>query len=98
MPIHIYPQKLYDIHTIEIRNLITDLNNELDLKIIDDKMGTKIVRLEKDIDHVIDLVFLEIEKKYILNYIEIRMIRESEYRNTISKIKQHILTYKIDWI
>ncbi len=98
MPIHVYPQKLYSLDSQEIRNLIREFD-ETNLKIIDEKdTGTKIIRLEKDVNHVIDLVFIEIEKKFILNYVELRMLYESDYKNAVNKIKQHILVYKIDWI
>jgi hypothetical protein len=98
MPIHVYPQKLYSPDSQEIRNLIREFD-ETNLKIIDEKdTGTKIIRLEKDVNNVIDLVFIEVEGRYILNYIEIRMLYERDYKNTVNKIKQHILVYKLDWI
>ncbi len=100
MPVHIYPNKIYTLYSPELKELITELSREHKYRLEeeeDEEEEVKYIRLVNG-NYRITFVFMKVEQKYILHYIEVLAISEKEYESIIGKIKEKIKVYSIGWI
>ena len=100
MPAHIYPNKIYTPYSLELKELVAELSKKgykLELE-EDEEEEVKYVRLVKDDNHRITLVFMRIGNKDVLHYIEISAMFENEYNRIIEKIREKIKVYSVGWI
>ena len=102
MPAHIYISKLYTPDSPEIKELVAEFSEKgYRLELEEDKEEeVKFIRLVKDENHRITLVFMfiGIDKIYTLHYVEIMALYESEYKELIEEIKRKLRIYSIGWI
>jgi replication-associated recombination protein RarA len=100
MPIHLYPSRLYTLHSTEIKELVTELNKE-GYRVEEEKNREeeeKHIKLVKDSNRRILLVFIRVDQRHILHFIEVVALYENEYKRIIEKIKEKIKIYSLGWI